>query len=206
MSIATEPRRGPGRPPRNGGPPPPPKPETAAQQPPRPQETATQELARLQALRDANSGFLVPKPPGIDGAKLIIRDDVQGIPEPDAAAKRAMQWFRDIAAAGGNSADLMLAWHAWGAVTGEANPKRPLEAPFEALAIAAGRRWQALNARAEAEALPARIVADLRRELRHAQEELERERRRYLAPLETKVANLKVALAAAESKAMLEVA
>jgi hypothetical protein len=197
MSIATEPRRGPGRPPRNGGPPPPPKPETAAQQPPRPQETATQELARLQALRDANSGFLVPKPAGIDGAKLIIRDDVQGIPEPDAAAKRAMQWFRDIAAAGGNSADLMLAWHAWGAVTGEANPKRPLEAPFEALAIAAGRRHVALMARAEEEQRPAKLLQAARANVRQLEAEFMRESK-FLLPLKARLERARAELAALE--------
>src|SRR5262245_46910944 len=105
-----------------------------------PEQPATDQLARLQALRDANGGLIIAKPHNIDGAKLIIPTEAQGIPAPDAAAKRAMQWLRDIAAAGGGQQDLQLAWHVWRPVEGEANPKHQLAAAFEALVIDAGRK------------------------------------------------------------------
>ena len=163
---------------------------------------SAQQLARLQATRDANGGFIVEKPAGIDGAKLIIPTESQGIPAPDEAARRAMQWFRDIAAAGGSMSDLELAWHVWRPVEGEANPKLPLAATFEALANVASRRHADLNRRAEMEALPAKVVQECRRNLALAEQRLEAERRRYLAPLEAEVARAKALLASAEATLM----
>jgi hypothetical protein len=201
MSIATEPRRGPGRPPRNGGPPPPPKPETAAQQPPRPQETATQELARLQALRDANSGFLVPKPPGIDSARLILPIDsegmpVQGTPMLDAAGKAAMAWLAQIAALGGPQ-DVQLGWEFWRPQAGEMNPKRPTEVRLEQMKAECSKRYAALVARAEEEERPVKALQIARENVRQIEAEFMAESR-HLLPIKRRLEQAQAALAALE--------
>jgi hypothetical protein len=168
--MSTEPRR-PGRPSRNGSAPPPAKAEPAAPSKP----TATQQLARLQELRNAHGGYVIPPPPGINAARLIDPTDPDqrhaGQQIPNEAMKRATAWLREIAELG-SPKDLTLAWEAgWRPRSGLSvlvNPKTHLRALFEHLKNECGARWRVLHDQAERESRIGRVVASLRADYHRA--------------------------------------
>ena len=119
--------------------------------------TAAQELARLDALRNANGGWLVPPP------------DAIGI----GGVRAALDWFRSVADAGGSPQDVDRAWGHW---------SRPLlpgsllrttaRDQFEEIKTSAGERTAALRRRAEVEDRPRAAVATAQHALRVAEAEL----------------------------------
>src|SRR6185436_2434794 len=191
--MAMEPaRRGPGRP-RNGvlpAPPPEPKPLTA-----------TQELQKLDLMRAAGNGFLIPPPPGIDSARLILPTDsegmpVQGTPMLDAAGKAAMAWLAQIAALGGPQ-DVQLGWEFWRPQAGEMNPKRPTEVRLEQMKAECSKRYAALVARAEEEERPVKALQIARENVRQIEAEFMRESK-FLLPLKARLERARAELAALE--------
>ena len=159
-----EPRRG--RPPRNGGP--------AAPKPAEPAvPTATQVLARLEAMRHANGGFLIPPPSNLASARLVepatSDERFAGQAVPNKAMVEATAWLRAIAETG-SPEDLRLAWEAgWrlpGGLPSMVNPKSHLLSLYEGLMNECGRRWRVLYEAAEREALSERTAAALRTQLR----------------------------------------
>ena len=100
-------------------------------------ETAVQHLARLQATRDANGGYLIPPPAGIEAAQLIEPQDVDARQagrlarnEPMLTALAHMRALAEI----GSSGDLTLFWETWHPLTtsATANPKLNLMPEYQA--------------------------------------------------------------------------
>lgn len=175
--MSTEPRRA-GRPARNGSTPP-------KEAEPAAPVTATETLARLQALRDSGGGFLIPAPPGIAAARLVEPPDNKlgdrlGI--PNAAMQSARAWLEQIAEVG-SPEDLRLAWEMWRIPSGTSptvNAKLSLLSHYEALMVECGRRWSALYRQAEREQHNERVVASLRSDYHRAKAEADKVHRDYL--------------------------
>jgi hypothetical protein len=165
-----EPRK-PGRPPR-GAPPAPPRPPTA-----------TQRLAELEAMRQANGGLIVSMPDAMHGASIMLPNESlggDGLHVSNRAMKEAEKYFAALSEIG-TPADMDLAWTMWKTALGIANPKGPFEARFNALKDAAGRRhevlWQASQREAERHRHHIEHrdrAADLRRQLVAAEREVAR--------------------------------
>lgn len=150
--MTPEPRRGPGRPPRsaaNGG----------GTQAPKPL-TATERLADLQAQREANGGWLVKPPPGIDGARMVLQEG-ETLGQPNAAWMVLVAWFEEIVAAGGSPADLDRAWSHWNPPIwpGGTHPRAVARDAFDAIKQRAGKQSYELHAQAERERLEERAAA-----------------------------------------------
>jgi hypothetical protein len=179
---ATEPRRGPGRPPRSASvlaAVPQPEPEKAASEP----VSALQRLSDLEALRQQHGGLPLPMPDSIHGAASSLPHEAlggDGMHVPNRAMKEADAFFAKLAEIG-TPQDLDLARAMWRTAEGIANPKPAFEARFNALKDTAGRRFKILWEQAEAERRQglARLehrdrAADLRRQIVDAEREVAR--------------------------------
>lgn len=143
--------------------------------------TVAQELARLDALRNANGGWLVPPPPGIDNARMAPLEGAQTVAKPNAEWLALMGWLESIVAVGGEPGDLARAWAHWSPPvwSGGAHPRALARDAFDTLTARAREQTAALRRRAEIEARPQTAVRSARFELKRAEQALAGVEARY---------------------------
>lgn len=168
--------------------------------------TATQQLAQLDELRNANGGYVVPPPPTLSSARLLEPVDPDdrraGQAVPNKAMQEATAWLRAIAEIG-SPEDLTLAWETWRIPSGTPaiiNAKLHLLSMFEQLRDSCGARWRLVWEAAERERQQEVHVAELRAQHHRAKAEADAIHRDYIVACD-KARKIEVQIEALQRKA-----